>query len=148
MLPPSLRRQGMWTLIKCCLQPLVIIYDRYAAYVDLVNQKLTPISYTVALVNYLNSLFYLPAGTIYIEDTIDKEIYLFCDGEMPEATYLFTSYEGVPLYVELSPVPDDFEGFIIKIPESLASDDNIRKIKRWVDYYKIIGVNYKIESYE
>ncbi len=146
LLPPALRRPVLFALFKSCVKPLKDIHDSYATFISLVNQKLSQISYTASLATWLNSVFYLPEGTIYIEDSKDNEVYLFKVGEEPENTYLF-SEEGIPLYLQLQP-QEKFDGFIIHVPAILATSDNLRIIRKWVDYYKIAGVNYKIEQYE
>lgn len=147
LLPPVLRRPVLYALFKSCLDPLKDLRDSYATYVDLVNQKLAQISYTASLAAWLNSIFYLPDGTIYIEDSIDRDVYLFTQGEVPEVTYLFTRTEEIPLYLELEP-GEKFDGFIIRIPRALNTEDNLRIIQKWINYYKIAGVNYKIAEYE
>lgn len=148
LIPPVLRRATVYILFRCCLHPLKELYDRYSNYIDLIDQKLAQLSYTATLSAWLNAVFYLPDGTIYIEDTIDKDVYLFFNKEVPDIRYLFTEEESEPIYLRLKPDEDEFEGFIIHLPKQLATDDNIRIIQKWVDYYKIAGVNYKIEADE
>ena len=142
-LAPVLRRQVIYALFSCCLQPIKAIYARYADYTALVNSQLTSRSYTGALAAWLNSVFYLPEGTIYIEDSIDDTYYLFFKDEVPEVKYLFKEEEGNAPYLNYQPA-ETFDGFYIHVPAKLATEVNVQTINKWVSYYKIAGVNYKI----
>ena len=142
-LPPVLRRRVIYALFSCCLQPIKAIYARYADYTSLINSQLTSRSYTGSLAAWLNSVFYLPEETIYIEDSIGDTNYLFFKNEVPEVKYLFTNKEGNAPYFNYEP-KETFDGFYIHVPARLATAANIQIINKWVNYYKIAGVNYKI----
>lgn len=146
-LPPILRRQVIYALFSCCIQPIKNIYARYADYVSLVNAKVAARSYAGALAAWLNSVFYLPDNTIYIEDSISDTHYLFYRNETPDAKYLFTQAEGNAPYLNFQ-TQELFKGFYIHIPATLNTPENLLIIEQWVGYYKIAGVKYKIISDE
>ncbi len=142
-LPPVLRQRVIYALFSCCLQPIKEIYARYGNYVQQVNSQLNSRSYAGSLATWLNSVFYLPEGTIYIEDSIDDTYYLFFKNEVPGIKFLYTEQEGNAPYLNFQPT-ETFDGFYIHIPAKLATEANVQIIKKWVSYYKIAGVNYKI----
>lgn len=146
-LPPLLRKKVIAAFFSCCSQPLNSIYQRYSAYIAEVNRKVTPRSYNGILETFLNSIFYLPAGTIYLEDSINDTHYVFAKDEVPDICYLYTAAENNNIYLNFKP-DEIFEGVYVNIPSALASDENINTIKQWIGYYKIAGVNYKIQIYE
>lgn len=56
--------------------------------------------------------------------------------------------EGLDTLIVPSERPDRLTGhFGVYIPQELDSKINRRLIKQWVDYYKMAGTNYSIETY-
>lgn len=146
-LPPILRQPVLVALFKCCIQPIRQLHERYIDYAAQTEIQIVPRSSGGLLTHWLNSLFGLPYGAIFIQETADTSQYLFYDGEMPAETYLYTQEEGYPLYLHYLPV-GTFEGFVVKVPASVATESNLKIIEKWVQYYKIAGVQYKIVVYE
>lgn len=142
-LPPVLRQRVVYALFSCCLQPIRQLHDRYAEYADRAGIQLIPRSNAGLLASWLNEIFYLPEGTIYIEDSIDSNTYLFYEDESPQNTYLYTQDEGGLLHMYYQP-SDAFNGFYVMVPESIATEANLKTIDKWIKYYKIAGVNFRI----
>lgn len=147
LLPSILRRPVIYALFKCLLQPLRTISERYDEYISKVNLQIISRSGTIEMEAWLNSIFYLPEGTIYILDSSDAQNFLYLKGEGYATNYWHTKVEESPQYLN-SIVNEVFGGFIVFIPETLSDEDNLKIIRKWVDYYRIAGTNYKIQTYE
>lgn len=60
---------------------------------------------------------------------------------------MFKEQEGNAPYLNYEP-KEMFDGFYIHVPLRLATKENIQIINKWVSYYKIAGVNYRIMTDE
>ena len=146
-LPPILRKPVLFALFSTCMQPLKTIAERCVAYAEDVNTRLMTRSYMGSLEVFLNNLFWLPQGTIYLADSIDDTYYLFYKTEYRELNYLYTKQEDNAPYLFYQP-KEEFHGVYVNIPERIATETNIQTISKWIEYYKLAGVEYKIMVYE
>ena len=112
--------------------------------------RLSHNSFTIYLEKFLNDLLDATERRIYIADIIDDfSVYLSMKDEA--AIYedsMTLKAEDLDTLIVPSEKPDRLTGrFGVYIPKELDSEINRRLIKQWVDYYKMAGTNYSIETY-
>ena len=71
-----------------------------------------------------------------------------CEGEVPEEVYLGFDNEITEVYLSANDPSVLSGGFVVYVPSGLATEDNLRTIRKWVEYYKMAGTEYKIVAYE
>ena len=146
-LPPFLRKKGIYALIKCFLTGIYWVYSLFSTHRETVGQQLNHNGTTASLEDLLNDKFSL-SGEIYITDYVTNNTYIHMSGETKEDVYVGNQDEG-DLLVLSSVSPDKISGgFAVNIPATLATDENIAVIRKWVDYYRAAGTMYKIDIYE
>lgn len=145
-LPPFLRTKGIYALIKCIMAGIAWVYGLFTNQRETVMQKLNHNGTTLSLENFLNEKFKL-SGEIYITEYLSDNTYLHNQGETAEDVYMAFQDEENNFFLS-SESPDVLSGgFCINIPEGLYTDENLRAIRKWVDYYRAAGTMYKIEAY-
>lgn len=146
-LPPLLRKKRIYALIRCLMIGIAALHSRFMAYASGADMRLSGNGFTLNLQRFLNDLFSLDQE-IVIAEFRTANVYLHYVGEKPEDVYLCYQNEGDSTAFP-SWQPDDIAGgFVIRIPASLETSDNIALIRKWVDYFKTAGTTYKIETYE
>ncbi len=145
-LPPMLRRDGLFALLQCLVWPLGYIYNLFALYIKGVRQQLSYNAFTIYLERFLNGLFGLDHGIYIIDYRIELTTYLAKHSEQMQPDY-FSRYSETVDIVYISNSDMLAGGFNIMIPASLATEDNIALIKKWVNYYKFAGTTFTIKQY-
>lgn len=146
-LPPVLCQGVMAALMKCLSQPLKMIHEEFHRYATGTDQQLMHNSQTLMLQKWLNDIFNLPSGTIYIANYLSDQVYLHYADELPDDTYMCEKDEGDSIYLK-SEITNEYGGFIVSVPKKFATEENLHTIRKWVDYYKVAGTIYKIETDE
>ena len=146
-LPYLLRNSMILAFISVIAQSFKHIQNALLDYCTGVERRLNHNSSTLLLQKWLNDLFGLANGTIYITNYLIEQTYLHYEGETVSPVYLGFQGEDAELYLD-SILYSEYGGFIIRVPEPLASDENLSLIRKWVEYYRTAGTVYKIESYE
>lgn len=148
LLPPILRTTRIKALLLALIKPLKQIVSKFNALVALADVRLSHGAFTGHLAKYLNDLFGLD-GEIYIEDRAkDMTVYLHRRGDDYDGVYMSFKSEEVDTLVLPSERPGRIVGgFAVMVPEHIATEENLRTIRKWVEYYKYVGTNYTIEIY-
>lgn len=146
-LPPCLRRKGIYALVKCLMAGISYVHSLFSSHRSSVMQQLNHDGTVISLEKFLNDIFSL-SGEIYIKDFRSPNIYLHYEGEIPEEVYVGYQDEGDIFHLSSNQPDYMVGGFIIMIPESMATDENLAMIKKWTEYYRVAGTVYKIETYE
>lgn len=146
-LPPFLRKKGIYAIIKCLMIGIDRVHSLFASHRESVTQQLKHNGTVMSLEKFLNDKFSL-SGEIYITEYLTDNTYVHNEGEIPEDVYMGRKDEGKNLVLSSASPEDVSGGFVVMIPEVLATDENIAVIQKWVDYYRAAGTTYKIESYE
>ena len=145
LIPGIMRKRFLYALLKALLYPLFLIYSTFDTYRKDVEDKLTHNAFTIYLEKYLNG--HLHTTGIYIVDRITEQtLYLSSMSEADTPDYMAMKSEGTtPVYVSNS---DRLIGsFLVMVPASIATAENLDVIRRWVDYYKYAGTQYDIKIY-
>lgn len=150
LLPPILRKDRILAFLRVLLSPLESILARFRNVVVDTDVRLSHNSFTIYLEKFLNDLLDATERRIYIADIIDDfSVYLSMKDE--PAIYedsMTLKAEDLDTLIVPSGRPDRLTGrFGVYIPKALDSESNRRLIRQWVDYYKMAGTNYSIETY-
>lgn len=146
-LPLVLRKQRIYALIRCIAVGLNQVYEAFKNYSNDVVRRLENTSQVISLEKWLNDIFYLD-GDIIIRDYISDNVYLHYQDEVPEEVYLGFPDEQTVVYLPSTSPSKLSGGFVILIPAELATEDNLKTIRKWVEYYRMAGTEYRIEIYE
>lgn len=143
-LPPLLRKKGIYALLRCLLIGLGTIYRSFTGYRESVLLQVNHNSSTASLQKFLNNLFGLQ-DSITITDFKDVNVYLHNEDETNETVYM--GYQDESIALNLSSVAPNMVtgGFEVNVPNKLVSADNLKTIRKWVDFYKPAGTTYKIK---
>lgn len=147
-LPPLLRNRVIYALLKSLLAGLSWLQKKFKSYSDEVTGRIAVNGFTINLEVFLNDIFSLDPGTIYITDYESEKDYLHYYEEIAEDVCIGYESEGDQLLLSSSP-PDALSGgFAVMVPAELATDKNLETIRKWVEYYRYAGTTYKISTYE
>ena len=142
-LPIVLRGKLLMELIWAMAKPLQDISDKYAEYAKAAELKMRHNGHMQILQHWLNEQLHQPLGTIYISEFINTLQYLYYRDERAEGIYMSFQDEGDGLFLSSSP-PIVYGGFVVNVPEYLATDENLATISQWVNFYKYAGTSYRI----
>lgn len=145
-LPPLLRNSIITAFLFVISQAFKKTQATLLDYCTSVERRLNHNSSTLLLQKWLNDLFGLKNGTIYITNYLTEQTYLHFEGETISPVYLGFQDE-VDFYLD-SKLYSEYGGFIVRVPSSLSTDENLLVIRKWIEYYRTAGTVYKIESYE
>lgn len=147
-LPPILRRPAIFAFLKAFLAPVKQLQLLFQSWRESVTQQIRSNAFVAMLEKRLNDVFFFTDKEIYITDEAFgrftlafqsegfPEVYVSFQDEVPESPAVLESFQ-----------PDDLIGrFIVHVPSSMTAAD-IALVIRWVDYYKMAGTEYKIETY-
>lgn len=148
LLPPLLRTTRIKVLLLALIKPLSYVASKFDALLDLAGVRLGHGAFTVYLARYLNEVFGLDAE-ICIEDRMkDMTVYLHRRGDDYDNVLMSFKSEELDTLVLPSERPGRIVGgFAVMVPSHIANEENLRIIRKWVDYYKYVGTNYTIEIY-
>lgn len=146
-LPLLLRNPVIYALLKCLMIAFNAVYDSFVAHRKAVMRQLDYNGFTISLERYLNSVFGLE-NAIFITEYRSDNVYLSYIEEGYPKVYVGYKNEGDTIFLS-SVSPDTLRGgFIVNIPERLATEENIAIIRKWVDYYRMAGTLFILKSYE
>lgn len=151
LLPTFLRQSRLLAFIRAIITQMQVIHSDFLALREASIRRLGNASISViALEKLLNDQFLYYSNEIFITDADGRPVtYLFNRSEdqlsvhvynrveEAENTYLFNRGESTR----------EFD-FVINIPNELDTASNLYQIATTVDYYKMPGKSYKIQSYE
>lgn len=102
----------------------------------------------MALERWLNNIFYVN-DAVKVENFNSDIVYLNYKAESLEETLLSLNSEGIEEYLCYKKETENeiSVGFVVKIPVTMATPDNLATIRKWVEYYRMAGTTYKIEVY-
>ena len=146
-LPFVLRRPKLYALIRCVSVAISAVYTAFWSYSNNIRRRLDNTSQVISLERWLNNVFYLD-GDIVIKDYLSDNVYLHFAGEVPEEVYLGFDNEITEVYLSANSPSVLSGGFMVYVPSELATEDNLQTIRKWVEYYKMAGTEYKIGAYE
>lgn len=146
-LPIVLRRPKLYALIRCVSVAITYVYTAFWRYSNDIRRRLDNTSQVISLERWLNDVFYLD-GDIVIKDYSSDNVYLHYQGEVPEEVYLGFDDEITEVYLSVNNPSILSGGFMVYVPTDLATEDNLRIIRKWVEYYRMAGTEYKIVTYE
>lgn len=146
LLPPILRRNVVLAFVQSLIWPMVYVYELFSLYTQDIRQQLSYNAFTIYLEKFLNGLFGLD-HEIYIEDYREEPtIYLAREAEKVQPDYFSRASESAdPVYVSNSDLL--IGGFYVMVPSSVATEENIALITRWVNYYRFAGTTFSIKKY-
>lgn len=142
-LPIILRGKLLMELIRVMLKPLQDISDKYSEYAQLAELKMRHNGHTQILQHWINEQLHLSQGRIYITEFINDHLYIYYRDERAEGVYMSFQDEGDGIFLSSSP-PIVYGGFVVNVPEDLATEENLATITQWVDFYKYAGTSYRI----
>lgn len=148
-LPPVLRRPGIYAFLRAFLLPLKQLMQTFNTYREAVDRQLSYNSFEIYLEKWLNDFFFFEMGTIYITDETLPVVKLSLVSEGNDPVYMSNEDEVPPDPLLLYSYPPDaiISAFVVHVPNSMSAAD-IAMVRSWVDYYKMAGVQYRIEIYE
>lgn len=146
VLPPVLRRPVMRSFIKALVYPLRSTYNNFLRLKGITDRVLSTNAFVGPLEHHLNGMFNQPDGTISISDYIDEnKVYMSFRHEIMEALYISNDSNTVSLS---SMRPAALRGeFVVNIPVTLGTPENIALIRETVNYYKYAGTTFTIKTY-
>jgi len=149
LLPPALRKTGIYAFLKVMLYPIKQLSATFMAYRSMVDRQLTYNAFTNYLERFLNGLFFFDDGVIFITEKQSERVYLSFENEQADAVYMSYQNEtpASPMWLSLAD-PDTVSGsFIVNVPSILTEADKAA-VYNWVNYYKMAGTEFSIEVYE
>lgn len=146
VLPPVLRRPVMRAFIKALVYPLRSIYNDFLRLKDITDRVLSTNAFVGPLEHHLNGMFKQPDGTISISDYIDEDkVYMSFRHEIMEVLYI--SNDSNTVYLS-SIRPAALRGeFVVNVPVTLGTPENIASIREEVNFYKYAGTTFTIKTY-
>ena len=114
--------------------------------------KVTHTGQTISLTKVLNDKFDSTNRQIYIQDTSDISfVFLYNKIEGQSKRYVYNKSELKPkFYVKNKEEYYGLIDFIVNVPitiYTLLGTNGIDEMKGWVNYYKLAGKRYEIQSY-
>lgn len=103
-------------------------------------------SQTIVLQHLLNDLFDNQLRRIYIINTANIYYpYFYNEIENKPPIYLHYKIENMPFYMKFQIEYHSLNDFIVYVPSALTI--NIQLMKYYIDYYKVAGKKYIIQTY-
>lgn len=139
ILPSFFRKTKVYAFFNALLRPLQTLSDKTL-------YQMQHDSRLIYLEKMLNEFLQVP---LYdpLRHEATRKVYII-DSYRPMKQYIFKNAESRPLYlgtVYLGKQVNDGGNFVIKIPVSLAFNE--LRLKAEVDFYKLSGKKYTIETY-
>ena len=149
LLPPVLRKASIYAFLRSMLYPVKQLQAVFLAYKTGVDRQLTYNAFQNSLERFLNGLFFFEYKAIYITDVEDEQTCLSFASEAVDPVYMSFQTESPATALALSSLdPSKTTGkFIVHVPAALSLAD-IASVANWVNYYKMAGTEYNIETYE
>ncbi len=146
LVPLSKKKNKILAFLYLILHPLKavnILFDQYKA---TTNYKLIFNGQVIYLEHYLNDLYDNTLRRIYIEDTANIDYsYIYNQAELLPTLMVYNAAENVPVYIYNNSEAVDNIDFIIKIPIGVTFNESV--LRTQIDYYKIAGKKYTIETF-
>lgn len=149
LLPPVLRKNSIYAFLRCLLYPVKQLQAAFLTYKLGVDRQLAYNAFNNYLERFLNGLFFFEGRIIYISEVKTEVAYLAYQNETADAVFLSYVTE-IPAYsLNLNSVePSQITGvFVVHVPAALSEAD-IATVTSWVNYYKMAGTQFTIETYE
>ena len=150
LLPPSLRKASIYAFLRCMLYPVKQLQEAFLTYKTGVDRRLSYNAFNNSLERFLNGLFFIEYNAIYITDVEYDWASLSYDYEGQAPVYMSFEDESPATALELSsnePI-NRVGAFVVHVPSTLSSPEDIATISDWVNYYKMAGTEFSIEVYE
>lgn len=149
LLPPVLRKASIYAFLRCLLYPVKQLQEAFTTYKTAVERQLTYNAFNDYLERFLNGLFFFEGRAIYITDVEDDWAALSYQSEAVEPVYMSFQNESPATPLQLSSLnPNELTGeFVVHVPAALSQAD-IATVQNWVNYYKMAGTIFSIETYE
>lgn len=151
LLPVFLRKKLVISLVNALVTPVRDLHERFMAYRDAISKRLDFTGETRHLEKILNDEFPLAGDGISIKtvNSAAGNVSLHLKSEIHQPVYLYHATRGEHVVLVKAGTGSLHEGvdFVVNIPLALDTPGNVQKIKRIVDYYKMAGKQYKIETY-
>ena len=149
LLPPILRKNSMYSFLRCLLYPVKQLQAAFLAYKTSVDQQLTYNAFQNYLERFLNGLFFFEYKAIYITDEQEEGTYLAYASESYGPVYMSYQSETPATALMLgSTDPSLIAGrFVVHVPAALSQAD-VATVTSWVNYYKMAGIVFIVEVYE
>lgn len=151
LLPTFLRQPRIIALVRALISSLHVIHDEFLTFRKNAIAKIGNASVSViALERLLNDQFSYYETEIFITDADGRPtIYLFNRSEDQLSTYLYNRSENAEQTILFNRGEPTREfDFVINVPAEIDTEATQFQIKTIVDYYKMPGKSYKIQSYE
>lgn len=149
LLPPVLRKNSIYAFLRCLLYPVKQLQAAFLTYKLGVDRQLAYNAFNNYLERFLNGLFFFPDKAIYITDEQEASAYLALASETYGPVYMSYQSESPSTAIDMSSIdPSLITGyFIVHVPAALSEAD-IATVTSWVNYYKMAGIDFKVEVYE
>lgn len=149
LLPPVLRKKSIYAFLRCFLYPLQQLQSAFEAYKQGVDRQLASCSFENYLERFLNGIFFFDYRAIYITDVEKERAFLAFSNEAVDPVYLSYQSESPSSALRLSSTdPDEITGsFIVHVPAAFSAAD-IATVTRWVNFYKMAGTEFSVQTYE
>ena len=148
-LPPVLRKKSIYSFLRCLLYPLKQLHAAFLTYKLGVDRQLAYNAFQNYLERFLNGLFFFESNVIYLTDEQEASAYLAFASEAYGPVYMSYQTEFPSTAIDMSSIePSLITGyFVVHVPAALSPSD-IATITAWVNYYKMAGIDFKVETYE
>lgn len=146
-LPISKRKVKIVALLKLLLHPLIAVNLLFEQFKLAISYKLQFNGQIIYLEHFLNDLYDPSNRSIHIEDVANIDVsYAYNRAEQQPTIIAYNRAEQqVSAYLNnRQEIINQFQ-FIVKVPTSVTFDEVIMRIQ--IDYYKIAGKQYKIETF-
>jgi len=143
---PRLRKTFTLVFFKCCVFPLVTLYDQFYTFYNAKRYELLFNGQVIYLEHLLNDQFDNVNREIYITDApqVADEVVLFNEAEQNEETVLYNESEGEqPIVLYNESEYQYWPDFIVHVPSTVAFDEP--RMRAYLDKYKLASKNYEIK---
>ena len=133
--------------MKALLSPIISNYNAFIQYRKDALYKVSFNGQIIYLEHILNDTFDNINRGIYIDNVADnRHDYFYNKVELKPNVYLYNLSEGGPhLYLKNKAEYSNLYDFIVMVPTAVTFDNNA--MKALVNYYKLAGKRYTIQTY-
>lgn len=147
-LPPILRRRTIFAFLKAFLAPVKQLQLVFQSYRESVTRQIRSNAFIATFERRLNEVFFFEDKEIYITDSLLSRFTLAFESESFAPVYVSEQGEipETPALLESFPPDEQISRFIVHVPSTMTASE-LATLARWVDYYKMAGTEYTIETY-
>jgi hypothetical protein len=153
-LPPRFRALERWQAwVKVLVSPSVFLHNAFNNYVNSERYKLSFNSQVIYLEHRLNDALDTNQRRIYIADTLDAQVIqtvIYRKTDRQPSSLIFRKTDNAGANRAIIWRKDDLNydaDFVVFIPIALNTEGSIREIKNIVNYYRVAGRRFVIQTF-